>query len=103
MHYVVKVADNFHYMEDEETYIFGTFKTQAEAEEACKRIVERSIPNEPGASAESLLEHYRNFGEDPFIVAIADEGEPLPTPERFSAWDYARQLCEQRPVPTKKD
>jgi len=30
------------------------------------------------------------FGDDPFIVAT-DE-----TPASFSAWDYARQRCEER-------
>jgi hypothetical protein len=80
MHYLVKVADNFHYMEDEETYIFGTFKTQAEAEEACKRIVERSIPNEPGAGAESLIEHYRNFGDDPSSLPLQAKASRRPLP-----------------------
>ena len=95
MRYAVRVADNFHYMDDDYVYTLGTFESLSEAEEACRRVVERSIMYEPGATAKKLFEHYTSFGEDSFIVAIADEGEPRPEHITFSAWDYARQLCDK--------
>jgi hypothetical protein len=83
----VFVDDNFHYMDEDERYSAGTFKTYGAALEKAKSIVDRSLLHlhEPGVSADELMASYATFGEDPFIV---------PTPEgveRFSARDYARQ------------
>jgi hypothetical protein len=41
----------------------------------------------PGRSPAEIYEHYRHFGDDPFILG-PDTGS------RFSAWDYAKQICQ---------
>ena len=41
-----------------------------------------------GVSAAELYNSYTSFGEDPFI-------RPSPRSRRFSAWEYARQRCEE--------
>jgi hypothetical protein len=81
----VFVDDNFHYMDEEHRYCAGEFSSYEEALVAAKRIVTDSLAHE------GSIENYLLFGEDPFIV-------PSPA-ERFSAREYARQLCEQRDKP----
>ncbi|QDE39823.1 hypothetical protein FIV34_11690 [Luteibacter pinisoli] len=87
--YTVRVADNFHYADESETYTLGTFDTVDEALLRCKAIVDDFLAtgHVPGMSAESLYQHYITFGDDPFIVGQTSD-------ERFSAWDYARQRCD---------
>ncbi len=85
--YKVFVDDNFHYMDEEERYCAGEFDSYEEALAAAKSIVERSVAHE------GSFEKYLMFGEDPFIV---------PSPEeRFSARDYARELCCGQNGPTQ--
>lgn len=87
--YTVRVADNFHYMDEDETYTLGAFPTWAEAVAAARRVVDRSLEelHQPGMDAEALFAQYTAFGEDPYIVPVPD-GEA-----EFSAWDYAKQRC----------
>lgn len=85
--YEVFVDDNFHYMDEDERYVAGVFKTYDEALEKAKQLVDKSLLGfvEPGKSVDDVMASYVMFGEDPFI---------RPTPEgteRFSARDYARQ------------
>jgi hypothetical protein len=87
----VFIDDNFHYMDEDERYSIGRFKTYGAALEKAKSIVDRSLNDllEPGKSADELMASYVMFGEDPFI---------RPTPEgvqRFSARDYARQRAPE--------
>ena len=92
MPYKVFVDDNFHYMDESERYELGEFSTLAAAIEASRQIVDEYLRSayEPSMSAGDLMSSYVFFGEDPFIVAIA---EPE-TGVLFSARDYARVRCE---------
>lgn len=87
--FVVRVADNFHYMNEEETYTHSEHPTWAEAVAAACRIVDASLAEhcQPGISAADLHRSYTMFGDDPYIVSP-------PTGEQFSAWEYAKQRCE---------
>jgi len=84
--YVVRVWDNFHYMQESEAYNAGEFATYEEAVAAAKVIVERSM-----AEFKNRLEEWLMFGDDPGI--ICPEGTNHPT---FSARDYARELAEKQ-------
>lgn len=82
--YRVRVWDNFHYMEEDEAYDLGSFDTFEEALAAAKARVEQSVA-EHGFDYET----YTGFGEDPGIICPPETEHP-----HFSAWDYARELCE---------
>ncbi|MCS7079575.1 MAG: hypothetical protein NZ585_05930 [Chloracidobacterium sp.] len=86
--FVVRVANNAHYMDDEETYIHSQYPTWAEAVAAARQIVDRSLTEyfQPGMDAESLYAQYMAFGDDPYIVSP-------PEGEGFSAREYAKQRC----------
>lgn len=88
--YVVKVDDNFHYMDEDARWTMGEFANLEAAIDACKRLVDQCLEEYfvPGISAETLLSQYKNFGDDPFIVC-AEGGV------KFSAWDYAAQRCQR--------
>lgn len=88
--YVVRVADNFHYMDENEHYTHGTFASWAEALAAARSIVDECLQDyiRPGMSAGELYEQYISFGDDPFIV-------PTPEGERFSGWAYAKARCAE--------
>ena len=89
--YTVLVDDNFHYQKEDERYELGRFETAAEAVAACQRRVDENLrwlhAQQPGSSPAELYDHYRSFGEDPFVVA---EGERVD----FSAWNYAKERSE---------
>ena len=89
MRFHVRIRENSHYMDESEAYDHGSFATYAEAETACRKIVDDYLASarKPGISAEDLFRSYTTFGEDPTIDA------PGPNGERFSAWDYARKRC----------
>lgn len=93
MPYIVMVADNFHYGDEDDHHHAGEFATVEEAISRCKKIVDESLAESAGSgridSAKALYEHYTSFGEDPFIVD--KDGPPI----KFSAWDYAKQRCEE--------
>jgi hypothetical protein len=85
----VFVDDNFHYQDEDERYLKGTYPTYAEALEVCQSIVREDLEHhyEAGMPAEKLYSAYTGFGVDPWIK---------PTPPgvtQFSAWDYARELA----------
>jgi hypothetical protein len=86
--FVVRVADNFHYMDKSEIYTHGEFATWEEALGAAKRIVDTFLAAEfrPGITADALFDRYVAFGDDPFI-------SPVPDGLSFSAWEYAEQRC----------
>ena len=89
--YRVLVDDNFHYMDEDERYVYGTYFTPDEALAVCRDIVERwlSAHHKAGMSKEELFDLYTSFGEDPFVRAPT--GAPVIA---FSAWDYARERAE---------
>jgi len=91
MPYKLFVDDNFHYMDEDERYLSGTFDTAEAAVVKAKHIVDDFLSSayKPGMSAAELYHSYVGFGEDPFI--ICEGGVPE---VKFSAWDYARERCD---------
>jgi len=89
--FTVLVDDNFHYQDESERYEHGNYETYNEAVIACKAIVDRDLKNMhgEGKSATSLYDEYTSFGEDPFVIPVPDNEI------RFSAWDYAKQRCDE--------
>ena len=89
MKFKVRIRENSHYMDESEAYDHAAFATYADAEAACRRIVDEFLAanRKPGMGADALFRLYTMFGEDPVIDA------PGPGGARFSAWDYAGQRC----------
>jgi hypothetical protein len=87
--YKVLVDDNFDYMDEDKRYEHGIYPTAEEAISACKRIVDSNLDGflKPGMTASELYDAYTGFGDDPFIVCLKPDGEPV----RFSAWEYAEE------------
>ena len=89
--YLVRVDDNFHYMDKDERYTAGEYDSWEEALAKARSIVDdyllSDIRENPGISAAALYERYKLFGEDPFIIGPGDHG--------FSAWRYAEQRCRE--------
>jgi hypothetical protein len=90
--YKVMVDDNFHYMDDNERYEFGTFLNVEDAIAACKNIVESNLAGfiKPGMTAAELYDLYGYFGDDPFILTIV----PNTGEVHFSAWHYAKERSD---------
>lgn len=90
MPFVVRVADNFHYMNEDETFDEGTYETAEQALEAARRIVDRDLEHilSRAQAADDLYELYIMFGSDPYVVPIG-----VTRPVLWSAWDYARSRC----------
>jgi len=91
--YSVYVDDNFHYQDESERYKLGDFASLDEAVAACKRIVDGFLQAEvsPDIAAVERYAQYTGFGPDPFIVTD-DPGAGSPP---FSAWNYAKERCQQ--------
>jgi hypothetical protein len=93
--FVVIVADNFHYMDEDEKYEHARFETLDAAIGASKVIVDKYLlaHHQPGMTAEQLFSSYASFGEDPYIRDL----EPAPQPRGvlFSAWTYAKERCAE--------
>jgi hypothetical protein len=89
--YKVMVDDNFHYMEEEERWEYGTFATTEQAIAACRKVVDGSLVAEyrPGITADRLYDRYTSFGDEPFVVAPSGA-----VTVAFSARDYARSRAE---------
>jgi hypothetical protein len=87
--YKVLVDDNFDYTDQDKRYEHGVFPTAEEAIAACKRIVDSNLSDfmRPGMTASELYDAYTGFGDDPFIVCVNADDEPV----RFSAWEYAEE------------
>jgi len=87
----VMVSDNFDFMdEDEPASCAGSYPTYDEAVARAKGIVEASIRNSQGSTADEIYDHFMSFGDDPFILAPAGTKPPEPL---FSSWDYAKELA----------
>ena len=86
--YVVRVDDNFRFMDDEARWTLGRFADCEAAVAACRRMVDACLEEAytPGMTADALLSRYQHFGDDPFIVAL--DGHPACP---FSAWAYANE------------
>ncbi|MBV6480130.1 MAG: hypothetical protein HGGPFJEG_02975 [Ignavibacteria bacterium] len=82
----LKVYDNFHYMDESETYEYGDFETYNEALIAAKAIVDDFLEHnwKSGVTPSYLLGQFSMFGEDPIIVSNKQEEHGW-----FSARNYA--------------
>jgi GTP diphosphokinase / guanosine-3',5'-bis(diphosphate) 3'-diphosphatase len=95
--FVLKVADNFHYMDKSEVYEKGRYSSFAAALAEAKSIVDHFLEAEykSGMAEDDLYAQYTSFGDDPYIVGSGLTGVP------FSAWDYAKQRCQQICAPPR--
>jgi hypothetical protein len=86
----VLVDDNFHYMDENERYMLGAFPTLEAASAACRGVVDDFLleNHKPSMTAAKLYASYTMFGDDPWIAT----GGEVPS---FSAWDYAKQRCDE--------
>ena len=87
--FTIKVADNFHYMDDGETYTLGTFPSLEQAVQRSKEIVDTFLEKNyrPGMTCNDLFDQYKSFGDDPYILGKGKIS--------FSAWDYAEKRCKE--------
>lgn len=87
--YQIVIDDNFHFMDESESYHSGEFDTYEEAEAECKRILDEFLIDavRPGDTAEQLESTYVMYGETPHI-----HGEKL---GNFSATDYVKKRCKE--------
>jgi hypothetical protein len=88
--YQVFVDDNYHYMDESDRMLAGTYNSLDEAIEKCKEITLSSLAEfyEAGISPEKLSAQWSMFGQDPFI-----RGHDGPVP--FSARKFiTTELCE---------
>lgn len=109
--YLVRVADNFQYMDSSEWYELGRFAALDEAIEASCKLVTRWLEAsyKPGMTATDLYDSFVMFGDDPFITDTyaemdadeLEEAEPdaeatdvSELPEvLFSAWQFAKRMA----------
>ena len=87
--YMVSVDDNFHFMDESESYSLDGFDSYEEAVAKCKEIIDDFLEDavEPNDTAEGLYSTFVMYGETPHIY-----GENL---GQFSATGYARQRCAE--------
>ncbi len=86
----VKVYDNFHYMDESESYRTGPYPSAEAALQAARDVVENSLLESLGSLSQArdvdeLVRNYRMFGADPVV-----EGEH---PVEFSAWNYVDEIA----------
>jgi hypothetical protein len=86
--YTVCVDDNYHHGEESYRYKAGTYTDCESAIAACRKIVDEFLAARGDDQKQDLFDSYRQFGEDPFIVT-SDKNCV------FSAWNYARQRCQE--------
>ena len=98
--YTVMVDDNFHYMDQDERWQYGTFASADEAIAACRHLVEQSLAEhyKPGMTAGQLYAQYASFGDDPFVIA-SEGGEKVSFSARDYAGERAEAMCAQAPAP----
>jgi hypothetical protein len=87
--YAVIVDDNFYFMDGSERYKQGDYDTCVEAIRVCKTIVDNYLISafEQGTTVIELLNSYKMFGEDPYIIGSSDC--------QYSSWEYAAERCEE--------
>jgi hypothetical protein len=90
--YTVYVDDNFHYQDEGARYTLGDFPTLEEAVTACKNVVDLFLETSGDGTAAERYEKYTSFGPDPFVMTDDSNAGKVP----FSAWDYARERCQER-------
>lgn len=87
MPYIVRVYDNFHYMDEDEAFDLPALASAEEALARCKAIVDRSLQELrcEGMSADALYTRYQMFGDDPVVIASGGAPDVF-----FSGWCYAQ-------------
>ena len=91
--YSVYVDDNYDLPPDDGRYKLGDFATLEKAIAACKAMVDEYLKGHvpPDGAAAERYKQYTQFGPDPFIVT----DDPAVGHPPFSAWDYAKEQCEE--------
>ena len=89
MSYYLKVYDNFHYMDEDETYFVKGIGTAEEALRTARGMVESFFLEnwKPGVDYSTVNAMYTMYGLDPVICS--DSGEDV----KFSAWKYAGEIA----------
>ena len=87
--WIVRVDDNFHYMDEDERYVLGRFETYDSAVDACTKIIDRFLEGQNAKTADELYKLYTSFGEDPWIIGPEVDGRS------FSAWEYAKKRSQE--------
>jgi hypothetical protein len=88
--FIVKIDDNYHYMDESERRDGGSYSTLEDAIKRCEEITIASLEDfyKEGINAEELRLQWLMFGEDPFIIGDDIEGVP------FSARNFiTEELC----------
>ena len=77
----LKVYDNFHYQDEDETTMRGHLSSARLALSAARSIVDASLRKawRDSQSVEQLLSRYRSFGEDPLVLGPDDVDHPAMT------------------------
>ncbi len=94
--YKVIVADNFHYMDRDYRKEGGSFPTLESAIATCKQMTVHSVmlQYEEGIEPSKLVEKYKAFGLDPYIISPDSDSDVETIP--FSAWTFvSEELCAQ--------
>ena len=94
--YVVKIDDNYHFMDESERITAGSYDTLEEAIRKCEEITIRSLSDlyERGITPERLSAQWAMFGDDPFIVG--GEG-PVPFSAReFITYELCKKIIEDK-------
>lgn len=88
--YAVWVDDNANWQDEVFRYKLGEYATCEEATAVCKSLLETFLQAayKPGMTAEELVRHYANFGEEP---GIASSGLYC----RFDARPYVEARCQE--------
>jgi hypothetical protein len=91
MEFKVRVYDNFHYGDEDESDDVGTYATYEQAVTAARAIVVKSLKSvyELGMTPDQLYDQYVSFGDDPSVY-------PEDPSYHFSAWNYAKSMCKER-------
>jgi hypothetical protein len=90
--FTIRVADNFHYQDESETYTHGSYESIEAAVAVCQQIVLDSLRihlAKPGMSGDELYNYYVSFGDDPYVIGPGIKGVP------FSAWTFAKARCAE--------
>lgn len=71
MNFRLKVYDNYHYMDETESYYSGNYETAEEAVHAAQLMVEEFLQQqmEAGTEPEQLYELFLHFGHDPMVIS----------------------------------
>jgi len=88
--WTVIVADNFDFIDEYSPCYAGSYPTYEEALASAQRIVEASVKNSQGTTAEEIYAHYTSFGDDAVILAPKGADQPE---SRFSSWIFAKEIA----------